>query len=75
MVAKVLGFGFVALALVLVGLWGVRRASQLSALEGWDEVSKEHRRGVLRRGGFTCLALGGVFLAITVMSLFVSPAS
>ena len=74
MVANVLFFGGAALLLVLVGLWGMRRASQLSAVEGWDEASKEHRRGVLRRGGLTCVGLGVVFLAITVASLFLSPA-
>jgi hypothetical protein len=73
-VANVLFFGGAALLLMLVGLWGVRRAGQLSAVDGWDEASKEHRRGVLRRGGFTCVALGAIFLAITVASLFLSPA-
>lgn len=73
MVANVLFFGGAALLLVVVGLWGVRRANQLSAVEGWDEASKQHRRGVLRRGGFTCVALGTLFLVITVASLFLSP--
>lgn len=74
MITNVLFFGSAALLLVLVGLWGVRRAAQLSAVDGWDEASKDHRRGVLRRGGFTCIGLGALFLAITVASFFLSPA-
>jgi hypothetical protein len=73
-VANVLFFGGAALLLVLVGLWGLRRASHLSAVDGWDEASKEHRRGVLRRGGFTCIGLGVLFLATTIASLYLSPA-
>lgn len=73
MVASLLFFGLGGLALMLMGLWGLRRAGQLSAVSGWDEQAREHRRGVLRRGGFTCMTLGALFLALAVAALFVSP--
>jgi len=74
MVANVLMFGGVALLLVLIGLWGVRSAGKLSAVDGWDETSQEHRRGGLRRGGFTCIALGVLFFAFALASVFMTPA-
>lgn len=73
MVGNLLFFGIAGLALVLMGAWGLRRAGRLSAIEGWDEESREHRRGVVRRGGISCLALGALFLVIAVASLFLSP--
>lgn len=73
MVGNLLFFGIGGLALVLMGVWGMRRAGGLSALEGWDEQSREHRRGVLRRGGISCTVLGALFLVVAVASLFLSP--
>ncbi len=73
MVGNLLFFGIAGLALVLMGVWGLRRGAGLSAIEGWDEDEREHRRGVVRRGGISCMALGGLFLVIAVASLFLSP--
>jgi hypothetical protein len=72
-IGNLLFFGIGGLALLVMGLWGLRRAGRLSAVDGWDEDSREQRRGVLRRGCFTCMALGAVFLAIAAAAPFLSP--
>ncbi len=72
MIANLLFFGLCGLGLMVVGLWGLRRAGRLSAVDGWDEQSQDRRRAVLRRGCAMCMAVGGVFLALAAASPFLS---
>jgi hypothetical protein len=74
MVANLLFFGIAGIGLLLMGVWGLRRSVQLSRVESWDEDSREHRRAVVRRGCYTCVVLGVLFLGIAVASPFLSPA-
>ena len=73
MVGNLLFFGISGLALLLMGMWGLRHAGRLSSVDGWDEDSREHRRGVLRRGGISCTVIGGLFLVVMIAALFLSP--
>jgi len=72
-VGNLLFFGIGGLALLLLGAWGLRSAGRLSAVDGWDVESREHRRGVLRRGGISCTVVGALFLVVAVASIFLSP--
>jgi hypothetical protein len=72
-IANLLFFGLCGLGLMTVGLWGMQRAGQLSAVEGWDEQSQARRRAVIRRGCAVCMAVGGVFLVLAAASPFLSP--
>jgi len=73
-VGNLLFFGIGGLALLLLGAWGLRSAGRLSAVDGWDVDSQEHRRGVVRRGSISCTVVGVLFLVIAVASIFLSPA-
>jgi hypothetical protein len=70
---SLLMFGGGGLALLLVGSWGLRRAGHLSAVEGWDEQARKHRKAVLCRGSFACLGVGTPFLAVLSTAFFGPP--
>ena len=63
-------FAVFAIGLVFLAWWGVRNSDRLSVVPGYDERSQQRRRGVLRRGSYVCGALGLMFLAVAVLSLF-----
>jgi len=64
----VLLFGVVGLGLIALGWWGVRRGDQLSTVPSWDKKSAERRRRTVRRGSFTCLGIGVIFILAAVLS-------
>lgn len=72
MLTNLLFYGIAGLTLLLVGLYGLRRVGQLGAVDGWDDEAQDRRRNVLRRGCFTCMAIGGLFLALGMASPFLT---
>jgi hypothetical protein len=62
-------FGVVGLGLIVLGWWGSRRGETLGEVPTWDEQAVERRRRTMRRGSFTCLGLGVVFVVASVLSI------
>lgn len=59
--------------LLLLGSWGRRHAGDLAFVPGMDDERLSHRTRVMRRGAFTCSLVGGMFLAMAVVSLVFPP--
>ena len=62
-------FGIVGLGLIVLGWWGSRRIDALSVMPAWDENAVERRKRTMRRGSFTCLGLGVLFVVAAVLSI------
>lgn len=75
MVFVTVAFGVLGLALILLGWWGARSRRRLGVVPGWDQKSVDRRRAMLRRGSYTCVAAGVVFLILATVSLVYRPDS
>ena len=66
-------FGALGVGLIVFGGWALLRADKLDVAPSWDENSGDRRRRVLRRGAFTCIGIGVLFLLATGLSLISPP--
>jgi hypothetical protein len=63
----------VGIGLIALGWWGARHGDSLSVVPTWDEKSAERRRRTLRRGAFTCLGIGVLFVIAAALSTLGPP--
>ena len=63
----------IGVVLLSLGWWGRRHAGELAFVPGMDDEQLSRRTRVMRRGAFTCGLVGGMFLAMAVVSLVFPP--
>jgi hypothetical protein len=66
-------FAVLGILLIMLGWWGARSRGVEQALPEMDKHSVARRARTVRRGGYTCMVLGALFLIASVISVFSGP--